>query len=98
MKFIEIINDRKFILLSIFLATYVFLNLLDGERGLISYYEKERLKNQLILEKKTLNAKLNIIEKKNSLLTDSINLDYLETLYREKFMIGKSNEKIYKNE
>ena len=98
MKFIEIINSRRFTLLSIFLGLYVFLNLLDGERGLISYYEKQKLKNQLIDEEKSLNLKLNLIEKKNSLLTDSINLDYLETLYRAKFMVGKSNEKIYKSE
>ena len=98
MRFIEIINDKKFTLISIFLGLYVFLNLLDGERGLISYYEKQKLKNQLIDEEKSLNLKLNLIEKKNSLLTDSINLDYLETLYRAKFMVGKSNEKIYKSE
>ena len=98
MKFIEIINSKRFTLLSIFLGLYVFLNLLDGERGLISYYEKQKLKNQLINEEKSLNLKLNLIEKKNSLLTDSINLDYLETLYRAKFMVGKSNEKIYKSE
>ena len=46
-------------------------------------------------EKKTLKRQLNLIEKRNSLLTDIIDIDYLETLYRTKFMVGKKNEKIY---
>ena len=95
MKFVQIINRKKFILISIFLFFYVMLNLLDGERGLISYYEKQKIKTQLIQEKKSLVAQLTFVEKKNSLLTDTIDLDYLEILYRKKFMIGKSSEKIY---
>ena len=95
MGFIKINNHKKFALISIFLFIYIILNLLDGERGLISYYEKLKIKDQLIQDKKDLLTKLSFIEKKNSLLTDSIDLDYLETLYRKKFMVGKSNEKIY---
>ena len=53
MKFVEIINQKKFTLISIFLFLYVMLNLLDGERGLISYSEKQKLKDQLIQEKKS---------------------------------------------
>ena len=72
------------------------LNLLDGERGLISYIEKLNIKEQLLIEKKFVLNQLNIIEMKNNLLTNTIDLDYLETLYREKFMVGKPNEKIFK--
>ena len=97
MKFVEIINQKKFALISIFLFLYVIFNLLEGERGLISYYEKQKIKEQLIQEKKLLVTKLNLFEKKISLLTDTINVDYLEMLYREKFVIGKANEKIYVN-
>ena len=97
MRFIQIINQKKFTLITIFLFLYVLLNLLDGERGLISYYEKQKIKEQLIEEKKALSVKLALVEKKNMLLTDKIDLDYLETLYRKKFMIGKSNEYIYNN-
>ena len=97
MRFVQIINKEKFTLITIFLFLYVLLNLLDGERGLISYYEKQKIKEQLIAEKKELSVKLALIEKKNTLLTDKIDLDYLETLYRKKFMIGKSNEYIYSN-
>ena len=97
MKFVEIINHKKFTLISIFLFLYVILNLLDGERGLISYYEKQKIKEQLIQEKKLHVTQLNLFEKKISLLTDRLNLDYLEILYRKKFMVGKANEKIYVN-
>jgi len=97
MKFVEIINNKKFTLISIFLFLYVIFNLLDGERGLISYYEKQKMKEQLIEEKKALSIKLAKVEKKNMLLVDKIDLDYLEMLYREKFMLGKPNEYIYKS-
>jgi len=96
MKLLQIFRLRKFIFVNILLFSYVMLNLLDGERGLISYIEKMNIKEQLLIEKKSITNQLNIIEMKNSLLTDTIDLDYLETLYREKFMVGKPNEKIYK--
>ena len=95
MRFIEIINQKKFRLISIFLFLYVILNLFDGERGLVSYFDKQKLKEQLLREQKSLALRINSIEKKNSLLTDKIDIDYLEILYREKFMVGKTNEKIY---
>ena len=71
------------------------LNFLDGERGLISYYEKQQVIEKLFQEKKSLLLQLNSIEKKNGLLTDNINIDYLDMLYRKKFMVGKVNEKVY---
>ena len=85
MKFVQIINQKKFTLITVFLFLYVLINLLDGQRGLISYYEKQKIK-ELLIE-----------EKKNMLLTDKMDLDYLEILYRQKFMFGKSNEYIYKS-
>ena len=97
MRFVQITNQKKFALIAIFLFLYVLLNLLDGERGLISYYEKQKIKEQLIEEKKVLSIELVMIEKKNMLLTGKVDLDYLETLYRQKFMVGKSNEHIYKS-
>ena len=97
MRFVEIINKRKFTLISIFLFLYLIFNLLDGERGLISYYEKQKIIEQLFQEEKSLALQLNLVEKKNRLLTEVIDTDYLEILYRKKFMVGKSNEHIYKN-
>jgi len=95
MIFLEIINQKKFTLISAFLFIYLIFNLLDGDRGLISYYEKQNTKNKLMEEKKLLVLELNSVEKKISLLTDKIDTDYLEILYREKFMVGKNNESIY---
>tara|TARA_Y100000590_G_scaffold85014_1_gene95023 strand:+ start:1508 stop:1804 length:297 start_codon:yes stop_codon:yes gene_type:complete len=95
MKFVEIIGKQKFTLISIFLFLYIIVNFLDGERGLISYYEKQKIKEQLLKEKKILTEQLVIVDKKNSLLTNNIDLDYLETLYRKKFMVGKESEFIY---
>ena len=97
MRFIQIINQKKFTLIAVFLFLYVLINLLDGQRGLISFYEKQKIKEQLIEEKKALTIKLAMVEKKNRLLTDKVDLDYLEMLYREKFIVGKSNEHIYKS-
>ena len=97
MRFVEIINQKKFILITVLLFFYVLINLLDGQRGLISYYEKQKIKEQLVEEKKALSIKLAIVENKNMLLTDKMDLDYLEILYRKKFMFGKSNEHIYKS-
>jgi hypothetical protein len=64
---------------------------------LISYYEKQKIIKQLFQEKELLVHQLDLIEKKNSLLTDIIDTDYLEILYRKKFMVGKINEEIYIN-
>ena len=97
MRFVQIINQKKFTLITVFLFLYVLINLLDGQRGLISYYEKQKIKQQLIEEEKALSIKLAMVEKKNMLLTDKMDLDYLEILYRKKFMFGKSNEHIYKS-
>ena len=97
MRFVQIIKQKKFTLISVFLFLYVLINLLDGQRGLISFYEKQKIKEQLIEEKNALAIKLAMVEKKNRLLTDKVDLDYLETLYRQKFMVGKSNEYIYKS-
>ena len=97
MRFIETINQKKFTLISIFLFSYVALNLFEGERGIVSYYKNKQIKKQLVNEKELLDLQLSAIEKKNSLLTDSIDLDYLEILYRNKFMLGKPEEKVFIN-
>ena len=95
MRFIEIISKKKILLISILLTTYILFNLLEGERGLISYFEKQKIKKLLTNDKEKLTHELKVVNNKNSLLSDNIDLDYLEILYREKFMAGKSEEKIY---
>ena len=95
MKVIEILKKNYFLLISTFFFVYIAFNLLDGERGLFSYFEKKEIQNQLIQKKNNLTEELNDVEKKIILLTENIDLDYLEILYREKFFYGKSNEIVY---
>ena len=97
MRIVEILKKNYFLLISTFFFIYIVFNLLDGERGLFSYFEKKEIQNQLIQKKNNLTAELNDIEKKILLLTENIDLDYLEILYREKFFYGKPNEKVYLN-
>tara|TARA_Y100000741_G_scaffold350330_1_gene320313 strand:- start:531 stop:833 length:303 start_codon:yes stop_codon:yes gene_type:complete len=89
------IKKNYFILIFTILFLYFFFNLLDGERGLISYFEKKTTLENLNNEKIMLANKINSLEIKNSLLTDNLDLDYIEILIREKFLFGKNNEKIY---
>ena len=97
MRIVEILKKNYFLLISTFFFVYIAFNLLDGERGLFSYFEKKEIQNQLIQKKNNLIAELNDVEKKIILLSDNIDLDYLEILYREKFFHGKANEKVYLN-
>ena len=89
------IKNNYFILISTVLFLYFFFNLLDGERGLISYFEKKNILKELKDERKNVVNKINELEIKNSLLTDNLDLDYIEILIREKFLFGKSGENTY---
>ena len=94
---VEILKKNYFLLISTFFFVYIVFNLLDGERGLFSYFEKKEIQNQLMQKKNNLTTELNDVEKKILLLTENIDLDYVEILYREKFFYGKPNEKVYLN-
>ena len=89
------VKKKYFLLISVFLILYFFINLLSGERGLISYFEKKRVLNDLKSKKIALINQINDLEFKNSLLSDNLDLDYIETLIRERLLFGKKNEKIY---
>ena len=95
MRMVEILKKNYFLLISTFFFIYIAFNFLDGERGLFSYLEKKEIYNQKIKKKSNLTAELNDVEKKILLLTENIDLDYLEILYREKFFYGKANEILY---
>ena len=74
---------------------YFGLNLVSGERGLFSYIEKKELLSNLKNEELTLISKIEDMDHKNSLLSTSLDLDYIETLIRERFLFGKEGETIY---
>ena len=92
---IDKIKKHYFLLLSTFLFFYVFFNLLDGERGLISYFEKKEQYKNMQNKKNELTIQISGLEHKISLLTDNIDLDYIETLVKEKFFFGQKGEKVY---
>ncbi len=89
------LKKNYFLLIITFLIFYFFFNLLSGERGLISYFEKKDQLNTLKAEESLLKYQIKDLDFKNSLLSDNLNLDYIETLIRERFLFGKKNEKIY---
>ena len=89
------LKKNYFLLLSTFLILYFFFNLLSGERGLISYFEKKQILNDLKQEESLIISQIEDLDFKNSLLSDNLDLDYIETLIRERFLFGKKNEKIY---
>ena len=68
---------------------------MSGQRGLISYFEKKQTLNTLKKEESALIVKIKDLDFKNSLLSDNLDLDYIETLIRERFLFGKKNETIY---
>ena len=89
------LKKNYFLLVSTFLILYFFFNLLSGQRGLISYFEKKTVMNGLKKEEVLLKSQIKDLDFKNSLLSDNLDLDYIETLIRERFLFGKKNEKIY---
>ena len=89
------LKNNYFLLISTFLILYFFFNLLSGERGLISYFEKNRILNDLKKEELSIINQIQDLDLKNSLLSDNLDLDYIETLIRERFLFGKKNETIY---
>ena len=95
MRLIESLKKKKFILFNIFFSLYIGINLIGGERGLISYFDKKRIYEELKIKDKVLNSELNDLEHKISLVKNN-DLDYLDMLYREKFRYGTKDEIIIK--
>ena len=89
------IKKNYFILIVTFLFIYFFFNLLGGDRGLISYIKKKEIYKDLKIKQKDLRIKIQDLEHKNSLLTENIDLDFIEILIRDKFLFGKEGETTY---
>tara|TARA_Y100000591_G_scaffold29049_1_gene21618 strand:+ start:245 stop:541 length:297 start_codon:yes stop_codon:yes gene_type:complete len=96
MDIINFLKNRKLLLMNILLALYIATNLIGGERGLISFYEKEKILKNLVEKEKELSEELNEFEKKNKLLSTNLNLDYIDMIFREKLKFGKKEEIIIK--
>ena len=89
------IKKNYFILIITFLSIYFFFNLLGGDRGLISYFKKKEIYEELKIKQTDLNFNIQDLEHKNSLLTEKIDLDFIEVLIRDKFLFGKDGETTY---
>ena len=89
------LKKNYFLLVSTFLILYFFFNLLSGQRGLISYFEKKQILNNLQNKEFLLKKQIKDLDFKNSLLSDNLDLDYIESLIRERLLFGKKNETIY---
>ena len=89
------IKKNYFVIITTFFILYFFFNLLDGERGLFSYIKKKE--NLIILQNKEIDLvnKIKDFEFRNTLLSDKLDLDYVETLIRQKFLFGKDGETLY---
>ena len=92
---LRLIKRNYFLLISLFLIFYFSFNLLSGERGLFSYIDKKEILSDLKKEELSLISKIENMDHKNSLLSNNLDLDFIETLIRERFLFGKENETIY---
>ena len=92
---LRLIKRNYFLLVSIFLIFYFAFNLLSGERGLFSFIEKKELLSNLKNEELSLINKIDSLDHKNTLLSTNLDLDYIETLIRERFLFGRKDETIY---
>ena len=97
---IKNIKEKLLFFIPILLILYFTLNLLGGNRGLFSYFEKRNLLAKLEKKKEILSQEIKELEKSNSLLSDNLDSDYIEILLRDKFLLGKKGETVYiiKNE
>ena len=95
MRLIESFKKKKLILFNIFLTLYVGINLVGGERGLVSYFEKKKVYQELIQQEIVLNEELKDLKHKIKLITNN-DLDYLDMLYREKLRYGTKDEILIK--
>ena len=95
MRLIESLKKKKFILFNIFFTLYIGINLIGGERGLISYFDKKKIYEELVIKEKILTSQIEDLENKISLIENN-DLDYLDMIYRKNFKYGSKDEIIIK--
>ena len=88
MQLLNFFKTKKLLLLNILLTFYIATNLIGGERGIVSFFEKERMHKNLVQKEKKLLKELTKFDKQNKLLSSNLNLDYVDMIYREKLKFG----------
>ena len=96
MNFFDVFKKRKILFLNIFLFLYIVFNLLTGERGLMAYFDKSELEKKLTKTKIVLTEEIQILDKKNLLLSENLNFDFVDILIRDQLKLGKKEEIIIK--
>jgi cell division protein DivIC len=96
MKFFQILKEKKIFFFQVFLTLYIGVNLTGGERGLISYFEKNNYEKNLLTKNNKLKKQLEDVEHRNKLLSENVDIVYLDILYRTKLKFGKDDEILIK--
>jgi len=94
-KILFFLSKKKFLLINFFIFLYIAINLLDGNRGYFSYVQKKNTLIEKEIKVNQLRSSYEDLKNKNLLLSDNLNLDYLDQLYRDYFTLGKKGEKLY---
>ena len=94
-KILFFLSKKKFLLINFFIFLYITINLLDGNRGYFSYVQKKNTLIEKEIKVNQLRSSYEDLKNKNLLLSDNLNLDYLDQLYRDYFTLGKKSEKLY---
>ena len=95
MKLIESLKKKKFLLFNIFFTLYIGINLISGERGLLSYFNKKNTYQELLKKDEQLTIELADLDHKISLISKN-DADYIDILYRQKFNYVTEDEIIIK--
>ena len=95
MKLFDSLKKRKFLLFNIFFTLYIGINLIGGERGLISYFDKKNTYQELLKKDKNLTFELADLDHKILLISEN-DPDYIDMLYRQKFNYVTKDEIIIK--
>ena len=93
-KFILFFKNYKFIIINIFLIMYFVVNFFDGNRGYFSFQNKKLEYRSLVEVEKNLKIKYQQLKEENEALTTKINLEFIDEMYRKKFLVGKKGEKL----
>lgn len=88
------LGKYRFLVLNTFIILYFIINFFDGNRGYISFQKKKIEYDKLSTVEMILKIQNSKLLNENKSLTNDINLDLLDEIYREKFVIGKKNEKL----
>ena len=81
-------------IINTFIILYFIINFFDGNRGYISLQKKKIEYDKLSNIEKLLNIENKRLINENNSLSENIDLNFLDEIYREKFALGKKNEKL----